>query len=191
MFKTLIPTLSILTSIVLYNFFIQPMYDEVKVIRAEKGSYEETTAKYQEFNSQLQNLLTKKNAIGINDRERLDKMIPENVDLPRLLVDLEEMARRNGLLFGNIDASSEGTRTGNSRNEEGDVVASISTQEVKFEVLGNYSQFKSFLHTLESSLVFMEITEIRLSASTNQFQQYAVTIETYALKNSIDNENES
>jgi Tfp pilus assembly protein PilO len=181
MFKSLTPTLSIITAIVLFMFFTQPMYDEVQIIREEIADYKDTTEDYQKFNAQLQRLKSEKDQINLASVERLEKMIPPTIDAPRLLVDLESMARSNGLLFGNITVGTGVAGKGASRTDTASAFGALASHSVTFEVIGTYEQFKEFIRGIENSLTFMEITNLTLTASTERFQQYGVTVQTYAL----------
>lgn len=182
MFKSLTPALSIITAIVLFVFFTQPQYEKIKALGVEIDDYQETIQKYTEFNAKLRELMATKDGIKVDDQAKLDMMIPKEIDDARLLVDLEAMAKKHELLFGNIatDAGTRGVGDTSSKNASDKIVA----HSVSFEVIGTYDQFKELLKEIESSLTFMEVTKISLTAASTEFQQYALTVETYALPKS-------
>jgi Tfp pilus assembly protein PilO len=186
MFKSLTPILTIITAIILFVFFTQPIYEEIKLINAETADYNSTAEQYSVFNGKLQALLAKKNQINVAQLERLDTMLPATVDIPRVLIDLEYMARSKGMLFGNVVIDSESSRLKNSRStnanqEQNSVNKALVSSTITFDVIGRYGQFKGFLESLESSLSFMEITRISLTTSSEVFQQYSVTVRMYTL----------
>ena len=192
MFKSLIPTLSILTAIVLFLFVVRPQFQEAQLINADISEYQETIEDYQTFNAELAALLDAKNNISITDRERLDMLIPTTVDNTRLLVDIEALAKKNALLFGNVVIESGlGTLGENGKGVSETAVSNTNpvpansnrliTNNISFALIGTYEQFKHFLSEIESSLSLMEVTKISLSAVTGRFQQYSVTVQTYAL----------
>lgn len=189
MFKSLIPTLSITIAIVLFIFVSQPQFATISTLNQEISAYKDTTKRYQEFNAELSALMSTKNNIRISDRERIDTMIPTSIDNTRLLVDIEAMAKRNSLLFGNITIETGANNFDIKKSNENvsDTQASnhstLVTNDISFEVIGTYEQFKSFLSEIESSLTLMEVIKISLKAQNGTFQKYAITVQTYALPN--------
>ena len=184
MFKSLTPTLSILTAILLFVFFINPQLDLINETRAQIETYETTIEQYKVFNSKVRNLMDAKESISIADRERLEKLIPSTPDSTRTLVDLETMAKQDGLLFGNVAS----TKPEPIMTETEDAYAIMEPSEevllrtvISFEVIGTYEQFKSFISHIENNLELMEITELSLAGATANFQQYVVTLQTYSL----------
>ncbi len=187
MFKSLTPILSILIAIVLFVFFTKPLFQEVNAINTEVAQYSETINQYEKFKSDLNRLKQAKSTVRTTDRERVDAMIPDEADNTQTLVDLEAMATSQDLLFGNISVeetefSTEATQTDLSVADS--FSRDLVSHTITFEVIGTYSQFKEFLKSIESSLTFMEITGISLSAATDFFQQYSITVETYSLPKS-------
>lgn len=183
MFKSLTPTLSIIAAIVLYFFFISPQITEIKNVNAQIGTYKATIEQYEDYNTTVQALKDAKNSINIADVQRLEQMIPSSIDTTRTLVDLEAMAQKHGLLFGNVATEM---LDGIAEPEEGEAEVSggdLVVNGISFEVIGTYEQFKMFLAEMESSLELMEVTEMSLLAATDTFQQYSIVIQTYALSN--------
>lgn len=189
MFKTLTPALSIILAIIIFVFFTKPQYAEVQRMSAEVNEYEQTIEDYDALKSLLDSLVSEKNSVPIADRERLDRMIPTEVATTQTLVDLESLAREAGLLFGNVvtsertnkpaDIARAGEASGMPRTYQ------MLTDDVSFELIGTYDQLKAFLVAVESNLAFMDVTELSLVASTQNFQQYAVTVRTYAISKSL------
>jgi len=189
MFKSITPTLSIVASIILFVFFTQPLYQEVREINAEIQDYTKTTNDYEIFNAELSALLSQKNTIRVADRERLDRIIPNALDNTRTLVDLEAMASSHNLLFGNVDVKVGQPKSFTGTNSNNSVAQFqpnqlMVTSDISFDVIGSYEQFKNFIRTIEGSLTFMEVKEISFSSSEGMFQQYSVTVQTYALPKS-------
>ncbi len=184
MFRTLIPVLSIIIAVLLFIFFVQPQYKEITALQAEIGAYENAATQYGAFNAKLQSLLSTKNSRTLSDNERLDLISAKKIDTTQLLVDIEALAEKQNMLFGNV--STEGGEaelaTANSAvPEEGGVGAQLVTADVTFDVIGTYEQFKNFLQDIESSVVLMEVVNITFSATETSFQQFSVTVRTYAL----------
>ncbi len=184
---TLTPVLSIAVSVLVYFFFIQPRYEEVLQVKEDITAHEDALAKYLEFNNEVRALLAKRDSVSRSDRERLDLLIPSKIDTTRLLVDLESLARTNGLLFGDVDISGDAANPVITGNAEGSVdlsaisLDSLETADISFGVIGTYTQFKQFMDAVTQSLPLFEVTEIQLEVGEETFQQFKVTIRTYAI----------
>lgn len=182
---TLTPLLSIVVAVLLFFFYAQPEYDKILVIKENINKHEEAVLRYTEFNNEVRTLLAKRDAISMSDKERLELLIPTQIDTTRLLVDLEKIAKDSGVLYGNIKAEEEKNAKAltdediyNSKNIDS---TSLVSSDISFSIIGNYEQFKSFLAKLESSLPLFEVTEISLTAGTETFQQFDVSIRAFAI----------
>lgn len=191
MYKSLTPTLSILAALGLFFFFISPRMDAVNALEMQIDTYESTIEHYNTFNQKVQTLLSAKESISATDRERLDRMLPVRADGTRTLVDLETMAKSNGLFFGNVVADKpepillpETAAEFLGAEDQGKLM--LMRNPISFEVIGTYDQFKRFLAQLESSLELMEITDLSLTSSTDNFQQFSITLQTYSW-DTVDN----
>jgi hypothetical protein len=190
MFRTVTPIVSIILAVLLFMFFVQPQYDEVKGLRKDRDDYREATTQYDAFNNKLQDKIKQKNDFSMSDKERLEEFMPNDLDSSELLVKLEQIVKRHNMLFGNIKADDgagkellgrvpqEGDESGENANTE-----ELVSLDISFSVIGTYTQFKDLLVDLESSLTLFEIIDIKLDeGGETQFQQYAITVRAFALQ---------
>lgn len=191
MFRTVTPIVSIILAVLLFMFFVQPQYELVKGLRKDRDDYRNATIQYAEFDQKLQAKIKQKNDFSMSDKERLEEFMPSELDSSVLLVKLEHMAKQNNMLFGNIKAdddagkellgranqAEEGSDGGGHSNE-------LVSLDIDFSVIGTYSQFKDFLSDIENSLTLFEIIDISLEeGGETQFQQYSLTVRSFALPN--------
>lgn len=182
--RSLTPIFSIVIAIVLYLFFIAPQWEEVQGIRAEEKTYQEAVERYDEFTEKMNTLLNLKRNQNPVTLERLNQLVPQEVDAARIITDLEDMAKRQNMLFGNID-TSESEEDLRSRNEVAtdQIQTELQTVDISFELIGTYEQLQAFLRELESSLTLLEVTSLAFSASDGLFEQFGLTVRAYALSN--------
>ena len=164
------------------------MYTEVQAVREETKGYEEAIAKATELNTTLATLISKKNSFSLLETERLEALVPDEIDGVRALVDLEQLATRNGLLFDRVSINLEGEgQEGGAETEATDSEAITELEngllalDVTFSVIGNYTQFKSFLQDIEKSLVLMDVSELAFQTSTGELTNYNVTVRLYGM----------
>lgn len=187
MMRSLTPILSLIVSVVLFVFFVQPRYVEVQHIRAEIDKHIKAVATYNEFKNKLASKLDIKTSRTAAQNEQLDKLVPEKVDDTKLLVDLETLSQSHNLLFGNIDVSKSDIGLKQSSNNSGNTGAvnlesnNLSTVDISFDVIGTYDQFKQFILDLERSNTLFEVVELSFDSSDTPYQQFSLTVRVYTL----------
>lgn len=183
MMRTLTPVLSIIIALLLFIFFTQPQYGDITVLQQSIDEYHLAGQKYDTFLNTLNTKLDEKKNQSIVANERLDVLVPNSIDDTRLLVDLEKVAKNNNMLFGNIETKTGDYEVDSATNEEvGNGLKELYAEDISFEVIGTYDQFKSFLSTIENSLTLFEVTEMSVTETENSaFQQFALTVRTFAL----------
>lgn len=182
--RTLTPVLSLVIAVSLFFFFISPQFTSVQELQKKIEEYKTATDKYKEFSATLEEKLSVKNSRSPLQTERLDALVPTMVDETQIIVDLEQMAKNQHMLFGNITTSLDKATAVPKKDEKSTVVknSELEKAEISFAVIGTYDQFKNFLNELESSLTLFEVTKLLVSAQPGDFQQFSVTVRTYALK---------
>ncbi len=192
MMRTITPIFSIILAILLYFFFISPIYAEIKEIRMETESFLMAAEDYDNFNKDSNKLLGLKSSQSPLTIERLNQLVPENIDSAHLIADLEAMAKKQNMLFGSISTETTGATLGGSSSDSLDLNTQtpaneeLQTTDISFELIGTYDQFQAFLTELESSLTLMEVTSIEFTASNGLFEQFGVTVRAYALPAEIN-----
>jgi hypothetical protein len=188
MLRSLTPFLSAIIAVLLIIFYVHPQYTEVRDTRASVKAYAEASENFTAYKAEVDRLLKVRDDSRMSDRERLDVMIPKEINKSRLLVDLEYIATKNGMLFGNVSideedidptVESDGASEGDSAAEPNE----LKPTNVSFAVIGTYAQFKGLLQSLERNLTLMEITNLGLTAAgENGLQQFELTVQVYSEK---------
>lgn len=123
---------------------------------------------------------------------KLDKIIPDNVDNVRLIIDVkDDIARNHGLVLKNIKTDSPDNQKKDSKETPINTPQEPMTQSVEkygtvtmsFSVNSSYQTFLDFLKDLESSLRLMDISKLTVAKSeTANTYDFGVEIKTYWLK---------
>ncbi len=194
MIRTITPMLSILVAILIFIFVVKPNYNDILHIRTEIEAYKHATEQYAVYNSAVDSLKLIKNSTKLDQRQKLDALVPKTLDDSHLLVDLEQIIIRNNLLLGRVNAANDKNskpvelgKDKTARTEETDATnpsnlrSTLSTLDVTFDVMGSYSDFKNFLEDIEKSVTLMEVTNISFKNNEEGFNLYTVTVRTYGL----------
>lgn len=188
--RTIFSLVFVFASGAIFFMYTKPTYDSVQSTRSEMTQYDEALQKAAELQQLKQTLLSRYNAFNPNDVDRLQKLLPDHVDNVRLILDLDNIAGRNGMALQNVvvstPTSGQTSQTavgslGSSKQKYDSVTLSFSTQ-------GSYETFLQFLTDLESSLRIVDLVSLNLTTGSSAGKTgspsygFEVTIRTYWLK---------
>ena len=176
--SNIVSIILILASFGLFFGYIDPTYTNIQKSQAEKADYDKALANSKELQAQRDALLQKYNAMDKADLDKLSKLLPDNIDNIRLIIDIDNMAKTYGMRIRNFK-----TDTDSKTDTIGKDNARYGTLTLTFTTTASYNTFLAFLHTLEQSLRIIDVTAIQFASSdTNQLYDYNVTVKTYWLK---------
>ena len=160
-------------------------------LRAEKAELVAALDQAQALREVADNLRVAYYSFTAAERERLNRMIPDNVDNVKLIIDINNIATRYGMTIN--DAKIETGATPTSVTEEA-ADASIQlidnpsgaisqgTVDISFSVTGSYDVFRQFLNDLGSSLRLVDVRSLSFKSAAEDTYQYSVKLSTYWLK---------
>ncbi len=168
----------ILASLGLFFGYVDPTYTKIKALGVEKSDYTRALNNSKELQAERDKFLDKYNKMSPDDRSKLAKTLPDNIDNVRLIIDIDEMAKKFGMRIRNFttDAGEKADTIGSSAIPYGTLTLSFSTT-------ASYNTFLAFMRNLEQSLRIIDVTSIQFASSdTNQLYDYGVKVQTYWLK---------
>lgn len=187
--KGLISVIGILAAVGIFFFYTKPTYDSAQSVRGQIAEYDAALVKANELQERKQALLKKYNDFLPEDRDRLQKLLPDHVDNVRLILDLDNIASRRGMAMQNVVVSTPGA--GQSTQT---AVGTISSSKQKYDVLttkfstqGSYAAFQQLITDLETSLRLMDLVDLKVNQGVpnpvgEPLFTYEVTLRTYWLK---------
>ncbi|MFQ5540901.1 MAG: type 4a pilus biogenesis protein PilO [Candidatus Paceibacteria bacterium] len=178
--RTALPILFIIIAGGIFFGFIDPAFDRVQALRAEEAKFDQALTRSRELQEVRDQLLSRYNTFSPADIERLERLLPDNVDNVRMVLDFDALASQYGMRLRNIALSTD-----EGRAERGQVGASGEAYQsvvLSFSVTGSYDAFRSFLEDLEQSLRLVDVSAISFSAAQSGLYDYSVSVKTYWLK---------
>jgi hypothetical protein len=162
----------------LFYTFINPQYQEIKVIKAEVDEYRTILRDASAITDIVEGLEIKYEDFPREEIERLDKAIPSNVDVVRLALDLDTIAARHGISIRKVDVKLSGARNDGGIDYQG---ASLPYEKatVTFQFVTEYGNFKSFLADLERNLRLADIRLVAFQSTENGLYDHKIVLETY------------
>jgi Tfp pilus assembly protein PilO len=176
--SNIVSIIFILMSFGAFFGYVDPTYSKVKVIRAEKADYERALNNSKELQTTRDALDDKYNKIEEPQLEKLSKLIPDNIDNVRLVIDIDEIAKKYQMRIRNFKTEALA-----KKDTIGKDSALYGTLNLQFSTTASYNTFLAFMSDLEHSLRIIDVSAIAFASSdTNQLYDYNVTIKTYWLK---------
>jgi len=182
--KSLTPIILILVSIGVFFFFIDPQKKELDQLVKEKNANATMLEKAKNLRESRGRLSDAYKKIGEEDRKKLSKILPDTVDNVRLILDLDELAKKYGISIKGINVSggplqgSKEVNRGVAETSSGD----YGTIQVSFSFSSSYDVFKIFMKELQDSMRLLDITDFTITSSDNGFYNYSITLNTYWLR---------
>lgn len=187
--KTIISGVGIIAALGVFFFYTKPTYDTAQSERARIAEYDTALLKANELQERKQVLLNKYNEFLPEDRDRLQKLLPDHVDNVRLILDLDNIASRRGMALQNVVVSTPGAGQ-NTQSAVGTISAARQKYDVlttKFSTQGTYPALQQLMADLESSLRIMDLVDLKVAAGAEvtglePLYSFEVTLRTYWLK---------
>lgn len=180
MFKFIIPTFLIVLSGGLFFSYTDPAYQHMGELREKQAEYNNALTKSKELREVRSELLAKYNSFSATDLDRLEKLVPDSIDNIKLIMEINQMAVKNGGMIRSIEVDSEP-----NLNKEGDLAPNTNDYEaidINFTVEASYEDFFGFMEDLGNSLRIVDITNYSLNIGQGGVYKHLLNIRTYWLK---------
>ncbi len=195
--RNITATILIVLAAGIYFTVTQNMLTEAKAVQKVNAQYSAAIDSADQLIKVRDQVLKNYNNLSIDDKDRLNKMLPNTVDNIRLIIDLNSVALKHGFSLRNIKAiaSGAGQKGGtasvstpsvmpNSVMNGQNTIATpvLDTVTVSFSVSAPYLQFISFMQDLEADLRIMDLTHLTMSANDTGTYDYSVEFKTYWMR---------
>ena len=183
MFRALTPIFALIIAIGLGMTYIKTEFERIGAVQNQEKEYVDAIERASELKQVLAEKVAERNSYNAIDLERLNVMLPEEVKEVSVVLDLDAIARTSRMSLSNIQVSKGAGST--QQAAEGQSPApgsesSIASRDISFTVLGTYNDFRTFVASLEKSLVFFDIVNLSFKETTGDLTAFDVTLRTYA-----------
>jgi hypothetical protein len=180
MTRYIAPVMFLMLSVALYLAYIDPMYIEVQKALVREQELVAYIADAKTAQSKIDDLKAQYSAFPPGADQALRVLIPDSIDPLRLIVDMDAVIGKLGLVMKGpgvmVEPSGEGSP--------------LVKYRVNFSVSAPYSVFRNFLHDLEASLALRDMGSIAFTVGgaggteftgVNAVHTYSLNITTYSL----------
>lgn len=180
--RIIVPTILVIAGIGLFVAFTNPTYQRTKALEGQNAAYDDALTKSKELREQRDRLLSKRNTFPSDGVQKLERMVPDNVDNIRLIIDINNIAARHGLSLKNVAlgtvSDSSAPRSALAAGASGDALGSV---DLGFGLSATYEDFLAFLLDLEHSLRIVDVERISFRNGASSVYDFTVSIRTYWL----------
>lgn len=172
MFKFILPTILIGTALTGFLAFTNPYYKEITLEREKITSYNEALNNSKTLEAERDKLTQKYNSFNTDDLYKLQKLLPDNIDNIRLILEIEKIASPYGMALKDVkyDATNKNVDTSQQASTFAPTVEDTGPQDyrilnLEFSTQGTYNNFINFVKDLENNLRIVDISSIQFSSS--------------------------
>lgn len=207
MIQRLFPIVLILVAIGLFFTYTHPTWSGP--IAESKGiitSYDSALAAAKEFQRKEAQLAEDRAALPTEGLQRLEALLPDNVNNIQLILDLDALAARAGVQLsdfsitesnsasdtqqgaGNLNAGGAGSGAsdpvmgGTGGGLQLESTSPVDSLEITVTAVGSYSAFRSFLESAEKSLRLLDVVGLSVSSEETGAYTYDITFRIYWLR---------
>ena len=171
----------VLTSVGLFYTVMIPQYKKSQDLRAESAEYKNILQNVSSLTDKKNDLLVKYQAIPKDEIERVNKVLPNNVDTVRLAMDFDTIAAKYGISIKSIQVIE------NKNDNSTKIIQNVpskpySVVNVTFSFVTSYDNFRKFMQDIEKSLRIIDIKTVAFDSGESGLNEYKVSIQTYWLK---------
>ena len=181
MMRLIVPFLITIVAVGLFFKFTDPMFADIDTLRARQATLNNGLDNAKKLREVEQGLLDQYNAMAPADLESLNKLLPDDDDNVRLIIDINNIAKPYGMKLKNpqIKTTEDKASDAVARDRNHAQQASVA---LSFSVNGDYLSFQSFLNDLAHSLRLVDVSAVNFTAGDTGTNDYNVEVQTYWLK---------
>ena len=145
----------------------------------EESQYRNALNNTAELRSKRDSLIDKRSQITPDDLLRLEKLLPDNIDNIKLVIDMNNIAADHGLSLKGIKLDTEVKADASKLGKD---ATKYGTVGLTFSVSASYENYQNFLTNLERSLRLVDIVDLSVSGNDSGVYDFTVGLRTYWLK---------
>lgn len=162
-------------------FVLRPVLDDIKQTNAQTESQIETINRQRSYLASLQQSVAAAQTIPATTLDQVGRALPDDPNLPSLLVQFGSAATRNNVRIDTLNFSQASNVTAAQNAAKPAVAANPQVRPLDISMTlhaFNYFDVKRFLSDLESSLRLMDVLGITANGAGNQVT-YTLQMRTY------------
>lgn len=186
MIERILPILALLAAFALFFGYVQPTYSgTIDSLSTQVSQYESALQAASQYDARQAELTRQRDALPTDQLARIQSFLPDGVDNVRLILDLNALAARSGVVLSGFSIDNKSAAGGSAPANSGLQLASASptdSLDLTVTATGTYGAFRTFLKGVETSLRPIDITALDVKSSATGVYTYGVTMRVYWLR---------
>ncbi len=177
MMRFVTPVILIGIGLAVFFVFTNPIYNDILLLRTQVASYNEALDNSKALENERDKLTAKYNSIDPDNLTKLQKLLPENIDNIRLILEIEQIASPYGMVLKDVkyntimDKDNKGATAGVVGIPQVGAAQSLRKDygvwDLEFSTVSTYNNFINFTKDLENNLRIVDISSIEFSSNVN------------------------
>ena len=190
MSSRLFPFLSLLLAAGIFLAYVNPTWSgPIVATKTAINNDNQALAAAAQYKTRESQLAAARDAIDPNNLARLEAFLPDSVDNVGIILDVNALAARSGLLLSNVDvaAGPGSSPTGApSMSTSGvptvDAADTVGSVDLSLSAVGTYAALQAFLKGIEDSQRLLDVRDFTVTGSETGVYNYQMTIRLYWLQ---------
>lgn len=182
---------AIVSAFLLFTLLTRPSLELAKAHQKEIADYNLAIEQAQKLIDRINELNKAQNDIPPSDLERLEIMLPNDIDQVGTIITLDSLATKHGMSFGDISITpivdtqqvvvqknqtfADKLKIQDEATLDQQVVTIDTSEEthlrslgISFSVTGDYAKFRDFVTEIEKNLVLMDVKEMNITEESSE-----------------------
>ncbi len=172
------PLILIILAIGIFFTFTNSRIDDIKTLQATNDGYALAINNSVDLIRARDAVLVDRKKLDDTMMDRLNKMMPDNIDNVRLIIDVNSIAQSRHITVKNIRTTPTTADTSGKGGSSGQ----YNVMNLSLTASASYANFLLFLQDLERSLRFLDVSHMVITANDSGTYDYSLDIKTYWLK---------
>ena len=182
MIRLFTPILILGLALVSFFYFTAPVLKDLDGLKVRRLALTAALENATKLRDRQKELLDLENAIDPDNIAALKQLLPNNIDNVRLIIDINNIAKKRGLTVRNPSIAKEADAATSDTKANNRPATDKSSVMISFSVSSSYEVLKLFLTDLERSLRIVDLESLSFSGNDKNLYDYKISLRTYWLK---------
>jgi hypothetical protein len=187
MSSRVLPILAVMIAIGTFFVYVMPVWSgPIAATKVAIKNDNDALAAASEYKARENQLASARDSIDPANLTRLATFLPDSVNNVGIILDINALAARSGILLSNIDVAASADAGGASGSSGGSPTIAqsdpIGSVDLSLSAVGTYSALQTFLQGVEKSTRLLDVQSITVTGSDTGVYNYTMTIRLYWLR---------
>jgi hypothetical protein len=188
MSSRVLPIFAILIAVGIFFAYINPVWTgPIAATKDAIAKDNQALTSAAEYKTRENQLASARDAIDPGNLARLTTLLPDSVDNVGIILNINALAARSGILLSNVDVAannSDGSPASGNSNSGPSLtsVNPVGSVDLSLSAVGTYAALQTFLTGIEKSARLLDIRDVLVTGSDSGVYNYHMIMRLYWLR---------